>query len=118
MSHDDKAEPADGSTPVCLRALVVSDIHAVPDSNPERASWADMSERKNPIETLPGFFGREEVKADVVLCPGDLAHQAHRAATTWAWKHLQEIANAVGTDLVIATAGNHDVQLARQGKRS
>src|SRR5580704_4645240 len=109
MSHDDKAEPADGSTPVRLRALVVSDIHAVPDSKSKQASWADMSVRKNPIDTLPGFLAEEKVKADVVLCPGDLAHQAHGAATTWAWEQLQKIAKAVGADRVIATAGNHDV---------
>lgn len=113
MSGDGKPEPADGH--VHLRALVISDIHAVPDSKSKRASWADMSERKNPIEILPAFLKREGIKANVVLCPGDLAHQAHPAATTWAWEHLQEIANAVGTNRVIATAGNHDIDSRHTG---
>ena len=45
------AAPDEDKT-VRLRALVVSDIHAVPDSKPTRASWADMSDPTNPISTL------------------------------------------------------------------
>lgn len=103
--------------PVRLRALVISDIHAVTGSQQGRESWADMSEKTNPISELPAFLKRKEdaVEADVVLCPGDLGHKADPAGATWAWERLHEIAAAVGADHVVATAGNHDVDSRHQG---
>ncbi len=100
--------------PVRLRALVVSDIHAVPDSKPTRSSWADMSDPNNPIEVLGDYLQAKGVTADVVLCPGDLGHQAHPAAATWAWQRLQTIGAAVGANHVIATTGNHDIDSRHQ----
>lgn len=116
-------EPAASAEPIAadaasgrLRALVVSDIHAVPDNNPTRNSWADMSNANNPIAKLPEFLRQSSVTADVVLCPGDLGHHAHPTATTWAWERLHDIGAAVGAEHVIATTGNHDADSRHLGK--
>lgn len=114
------AADSGASTPetgVRLRVLVVSDIHAVTGSHAPRASWADMSERTNPIEQLPAHLCRPEdpIQADVLLCPGDLGHQADPAAADWAWERIHDVAAAVSARHVIATAGNHDVDSRHQG---
>lgn len=104
-----------GTTSVRLRALVVSDIHAVPDSKPTRRSWADMSDQHNPISRLPDFLKKRGITADVILCPGDLGDRAHQAASTWAWDRVQELAASIGASHVIATAGNHDTDSRHLG---
>jgi 3',5'-cyclic AMP phosphodiesterase CpdA len=110
------AAPA-ASAHVRLRALVVSDLHAVTGPGSTRESWADMSVSNNPLAQLPAFLSHADdpIQADVMLCPGDLGHKADPAATDWAWDRVHDIAAAVGANHVIATAGNHDVDSRHQG---
>jgi 3',5'-cyclic AMP phosphodiesterase CpdA len=49
------------------------------------------------------------LSADVVLVGGDLGHMASAEGIIYAWAEVQRVATALGAPLVLATAGNHDL---------
>lgn len=93
--------------------LVVSDLHA--SSNDEHSDVTHVlvstenDPRENAVTGLKAFLADEQIKADLVVCPGDLCHQADRDALRYAWRELDEIKKIVGAQEVVATAGNHDM---------
>jgi predicted MPP superfamily phosphohydrolase len=102
-----------------LRIAVVSDLHAHDMSMDRTAgkkipSWISQKPviyppRNNPLTDLKQFVIDHEIKADIVVCPGDIADQANDAALRYAWQDLHSFKSAVGAIDLIASVGNHDV---------
>lgn len=102
-----------------VRMFVVSDLHAV--SAPARLHDSgvrsfDVGEPKtNALDAVRAVVADEELRADVLLCPGDLADAnvggPDIPALGWAWQQLADLADDLGARLV-ATAGNHDIKRA------
>lgn len=70
---------------------------------------------RHPVQSLLGLITREQLTADIVVCPGDLAHKASREGLVAAFGHLREISDALGAGGPICTLGNHDVESRQAG---
>lgn len=96
-----------------IRLAVLSDLHAYVDtsksSNSSLAYGNPSSETRNPLSMLIAFVKKQELRADVVVCPGDICNQADFAGFSRAWAALGELKCAMGASEVIATCGNHDL---------
>jgi diadenosine tetraphosphatase ApaH/serine/threonine PP2A family protein phosphatase len=93
---------------------VVSDVHACPGrsaTTPE-SSWVQSEETNpgsNPLAGLRALIESESLRADVLLCPGDLCDRAEWDALGYVWENLEQLGEALGTEAMIATVGNHDI---------
>jgi len=116
--------PRTGEAPGCrnkasfeqrtLRLAVVSDVHASAAVAHRDQTYATTvskdSEKFNPLTALRTLVERDEtVRADYLLCPGDLTNKIDVPGLRYAWDSLHEIAEGLGARRVVATAGNHDV---------
>ncbi len=95
---------------------VVSDLHAYQkvSSGSQRPSHlkvgsTDTQPENHPIVGLKALIASENLHADLLLCPGDIGHQACPVSINYAWNALQEITSAIGASDIVATVGNHDV---------
>ncbi len=93
--------------------FIVSDLHAV--SKPLDAAesyartWTESHATHNALTAAKEYIAREGLRADVLLCPGDLANLVDAEGMEYAWRTLLEIATLLQADAVVCTAGNHDV---------
>lgn len=100
--------------PGILTVAVVSDLHAYsePIANvPSRLNIAAPEDQPNihPLAGLSKLITDNDLKADLLLCAGDMGDKANPAATKYAWSKLQEIGRNIQAESIIATAGNHDM---------
>jgi 3',5'-cyclic AMP phosphodiesterase CpdA len=100
--------------PVLLRVAVLSDLHAYESSTgATEPSHLQIGAREDiieqhPISGLLDLIDKHDLKADLLLCPGDLADKAHPASLKYAWQQVHAVGKKLGAK-VVATAGNHDV---------
>ena len=98
-----------------LKLVVISDMHAWDEENKkEVGSWLKMGQPENipdqhPIIGLLDLIKEEEIKADYLLCCGDLADKANPKALIYAWEQVIKLKKAIYAKQVFATSGNHDV---------
>lgn len=99
-----------------LVIAVMSDLHA--SSEPAGAasgsklciSDPEDQPSKHPVAGLKDLIAREGLKADLLLCPGDIANKADPAALKYGWNALCEVGARLGVARPpLATAGNHDM---------
>ena len=97
-----------------LRVAVVSDIHAASDAPDDTyvATEPPVSEPKqHPLADLLLLARHDQnVRADILLCPGDLTNRSDDAGKVYGWRMLNELADALGAQRLIASPGNHDLQ--------
>lgn len=94
-----------------VKMAVISDLHASESTEPRR-TWAVESADPvfNPVASLEKLVEEtEELRADVLLCPGDLCDQADWDALPYAWGQMHRVAKMLGAEHVVATVGNHDI---------
>lgn len=90
---------------------VLSDLHASGGADPRR-TWAieGADPAFNPLAGLERLVSEtDELRADVLLCPGDLCDQADWDALPYAWGQIHRFAELLGAEHVIGTIGNHDI---------
>lgn len=103
-----------------LRFAIISDPHAVTGSAHRHDTYARSETAEHPalnpfaavrqlIQDSHQAGDQEALRADVLLCPGDLANRMNAGGLAYAWKELQTIAGLLGARRILATAGNHDV---------
>ena len=98
-----------------LMIAVASDFHAHDETIVTKPpSWLNINQPASnkalhPTAGLVDLISSSDLRADWLLCPGDLTHQAKPAPLNFAWAELQRISNKLKTTLVAATAGNHDM---------
>jgi predicted MPP superfamily phosphohydrolase len=99
-----------------LLIAVASDLHAYDehdgDAAPSHLRITDPENQpgKHPISGLLKLISEDStIRADLLLCPGDLGHKAKPAPLKYAWQALQTLKEALGAGKLIATAGNHDL---------
>jgi 3',5'-cyclic AMP phosphodiesterase CpdA len=98
-----------------LTIAIASDLHAYDehkgDNKPSHLLITDPEDQpgKHPISGLVKLIEQEDLSADLLLCPGDLSHQAKPGPLKYAWQALHKIKSVLGAELVVATAGNHDL---------
>ena len=74
----------------------------VPTTNP----WAGLNE----------LVASQGLKADAVLCPGDIASQSNAETLSAGWKHLVDLGGRMECEHVICATGNHDVTSRSQAE--
>lgn len=96
-----------------LTAAIVSDIHALAGVGPPEDSHVQLATRgdprSNPLAGLKALIERDELRADVLLVPGDVSNKAETDALNYAWTEIGLIQDLLSASLTIATVGNHDV---------
>lgn len=102
-----------------ISIAVVSDLHAdrrehaaagtVPVESHLDVSMPESHVSQHPIAALEKLIGQEGLRADLLLCPGDITNLAKPDPLQYAWRRLHDIGRALGAHLVAGTAGNHDL---------
>lgn len=97
-----------------LKVAIVSDIHAVADgrergASPSHCCVTETDPNRNPLLGLRKFIRDQKLKADLLLCPGDIGDKAHPTATHHAWQLIHEIKSELGAHCFAAVTGNHDI---------
>lgn len=106
----DLTKPLAGQTEV-VRAVILSDIHATADGEPETNVNASANgPEKNALDGARAKLLQvlDGAGADMVLCPGDLINGGKPEPIEWVWEQLLGLANDLGATLIGAT-GNHDL---------
>lgn len=115
------SSPAAASKKEYLRIAVVSDIHAFVKEAPRdkeapkrRPSYLEVASpssdiTRNPIAGLHDLIQNNSIRADLLLCAGDLGDKSSPIGIKTAWEMLHSLGAALGAQLTTATAGNHDL---------
>jgi 3',5'-cyclic AMP phosphodiesterase CpdA len=100
-----------------LKVAVLSDLHfysshSKPDHSP---SWLHVDGNKfksevNPWNALQNLIQSENLRADILLCPGDITTGSEKPALKFAWEKLNELREALQAKVLAAATGNHDVR--------
>lgn len=103
-------------TSTSMRIAVASDLHFVNSENIKDGtnhSWlafeADGSFNDNFWKSLLDKIKSDGIRADLLVCPGDITTYAESTALRFAWEKLIELANALGCTFLATATGNHDV---------
>lgn len=98
-----------------LRIAVISDPHAFSgpyeDASP---SWVALGDdqanvRTNPFAGVSKLITKEALKADIIICGGDLGDKASPEGQQYVWHQIEALRLQLGATITLATAGNHDV---------
>lgn len=99
-----------------IRLAILSDLHAAPTQAGDApgkvrlfTDTVDQSPTSHPIHGLDELISREKLKADFVVCPGDMTNQANPQALGYVWRALHSLQDSFRAAKVLATVGNHDV---------
>lgn len=97
-----------------LKIAILSDLHCHPSgTNPANtvlfSDGLRLPSKEHPVENLIDLINDELLNVDILMCPGDFAHQADRQGLLSGWYFVNEIAKAFGNIPIISTIGNHDV---------
>ncbi|MBI1676155.1 metallophosphoesterase [Shewanella sp. DW31] len=102
--------------PNVLKIAVVSDLHFVNTENVKNGthhSWltfeSDGSFNDGFWLSLLEKIKTDEIRADLLVCPGDITTHAESKALKFAWSKLNELAEALGCKFLATATGNHDV---------
>jgi hypothetical protein len=118
LPADEIAEPpmTTGHLGQSLKIAVLSDLHvfvgsASSGSAPSFIGTADALDAptRHPLAALKELISNAGLRADLLICPGDMTNQAEPTALNVAWGHLQTLAQWLGAAPPLATNGNHDV---------
>jgi hypothetical protein len=70
---------------------------------------ASNSPTTNPWAGLNALVESRDLKADAILCPGDIAFQSSEVTLSAGWKHLIDLGERMACEYVVSATGNHDV---------
>lgn len=111
---------SDSSMEGKLKVVVIGDPHFFVE--PPGGGWspshiklnADGSFRENHPTTNPwvglmDIVKRQALKADILICVGDITTHANAQALRSAWKWLQELGALLDVQHIACATGNHDV---------
>lgn len=97
-----------------MKILVISDIHAYTKPRqegyrPSLVRAGDTGDNSLTTRFLQLVRDGDVPKPDLVVTPGDLGDQADQSGLEFAWRFLRDLADLSTQNLLLGTAGNHDV---------
>lgn len=96
-----------------VRLAFLSDLHAFhPEKDRLNVSFlpdTQAADDPNPFKNLEELIEREALKADLVICGGDICDKADFRGFRFAWSKLQDLKSQLGAEQLISTCGNHDL---------
>ncbi|MEA5402404.1 metallophosphoesterase [Arcicella sp. DC2W] len=99
-----------------LRIAVISDLHCHPKRSAGNDTYllTDMlrtPSNDHPVESLLKVIKKEELSVELTLCPGDFTDKSDLQGFISGWGFSLEISNELKSKDIIATVGNHDVDV-------
>ena len=100
-----------------LKLAIISDLHCHPSHIPGDPSTYLITDRlrfpvnDHPVESLIKVINAEKVNTDLTLCPGDFTDKANVQGLISGWSFSLEIHNQLKAKDILATVGNHDVDV-------
>lgn len=114
-----------------LTVAVISDPHFFVRTEQKTASYSHLpvdadgeidpesrGSHKNPLEDLHALISEQGLKADILICAGDITTYANVTALKAGWKFLDQTAKKLEAALFCAATGNHDVDSRSKKDRS
>jgi 3',5'-cyclic AMP phosphodiesterase CpdA len=99
-----------------IRLAVVSDLHVFDRVEPDATEPSyistnspDQPENQHPISSLRRLIRDEQLKADYLVCCGDMGDKASAAGIKYCWDKLHLLVQELGARRLICTPGNHDM---------
>ncbi len=104
-----------------LRIAVVSDLHCLHKSatTASGVTFLYSNAPKNPVARHPVYAllkllkDDDSIRADVMICPGDIGDKADEQGIISGWDYLKKIQKGLEAPHLLATIGNHDVDSRR-----
>lgn len=95
-----------------LRIAVLSDLHyrCHELGQPCRPASSVDGAQLDPVAAFLDYVKRNDLKADYLICPGDITDRAAAKPLEEGWRKLQEIKEALAARHLIASTGNHEVE--------
>ncbi|MHA7944931.1 metallophosphoesterase family protein [Formosa sp. 3Alg 14/1] len=108
-----------------LRIAIVSDLHCHPTKVGDSPSTYLLTDKlryptnDHPVESLIKIINNEEskLKVDLTLCPGDFTDKASLQGLISGWEFSLEINRELESKNIIATIGNHDVDVYKNNSK-
>lgn len=106
-----------------LKLAIISDLHCHPkrkagEGNDESYLLTDklrVPSNDHPVDDLLEKINNHKIdKVDLTLCPGDFTDKANQQGFISGWGFSLEIHRALDSKEIIATVGNHDVDVYGQ----
>jgi 3',5'-cyclic AMP phosphodiesterase CpdA len=107
-----------------LRLAIVSDLHCHPKRNEKEEGKNEtylltdklrIPSHDHPVNDLLDKINKKEIpEVDITLCPGDFTDKANVQGFISGWGFSLEIHRALKSKEIIATVGNHDVDVYGQ----
>lgn len=95
-----------------LKIAVIGDPHFCLRNDPKNSDFSfnclDHFE-ESPWYSLKKHIVREGLTADILVCVGDMTTRSEQLPLKECWNGLKEMAKLLQADLLVSTAGNHDV---------
>ncbi len=94
-----------------VKLVVISDLHYRKHANDEvrPAAASRGGGGFDPVAAFAEMLEKDNVKADYLICPGDITDRASRDGLKSGWEKLNQIKNIVGARHLIVATGNHEV---------
>lgn len=104
-----------------LRIAVVSDMHCLYKNadTPSGITYLYSNAPQNPVARHPVYAllklleNNQHIRADILICPGDIADKADEQGLLTGWEYLKKIKAGLGAANLWSTVGNHDVDSRR-----
>ncbi|MDQ1592586.1 MAG: hypothetical protein QOG71_3213 [Pyrinomonadaceae bacterium] len=99
-----------------LKIAIVSDIHAYDHLNDDKEAPSFLCTvapenrvSHHPIAGLLKLIDDQSIRADILMCCGDMGDKARPAGILYTWDKLHVIKRKLEAKTLAVTAGNHDV---------
>lgn len=104
-----------------IRIAVVSDLHCLYKSDDTAAGISFLYSNapklpiaRHPVHALLDMLKNDvKVRADILICPGDIADKADEQGLITGWDYLKKIQRGLAARHLFTTIGNHDVDSRR-----
>lgn len=96
-----------------ISVAIISDLHCHHSSSAKYDSYltTDLlrTAKDHPVESIIQLIESENIKTNLTLCPGDFTNRSDKQGFHSGWGFTLEIHNKLGSQEILATLGNHDV---------
>ena len=96
-----------------MKICIISDIHCSKEKGGTNLFYSNIPDRpisQNPLSSFLKIMESDpEIKSDIVICLGDLGHQAYDKGIKIAWDSIERIKNEMNCKIKIGIPGNHDI---------
>ncbi len=99
-----------------IKIAIISDLHCHPSNHSSNSSYLLTDKLRypsvdHPVESLLNIIDDDELIVDITLCPGDFTDKSNAQGLISGWDFSIEISQKLNSKEIIATVGNHDVDV-------